>query len=78
MLLPPVPYSCRVPGACDRMSLMPLRPVGSSSSVSRVSLVVDALDETSTTGEDPETVTDSSRAPTFMTSSSFAWKPMLS
>ena len=47
-------------------TLWMVRPVGMESSVSRERTVVRAVLCTSTTGDWPDTVTDSSSAPTFM------------
>ena len=49
-------------------------PVGTASSTSRESTCVFWLLWTSTTGEEPETVTDSSSAPTFMSALTVAVK----
>ena len=49
-------------------------PVGTASSTSRDSTCVFWLLCTSTTGDEPDTVTDSSRAPTFMSALTVAVK----
>jgi hypothetical protein len=55
--------------------MIPFRPVGVSSSVSRVSMVARAADVTSMIGEAPETVTDSSSDPTRRLTSTCATNP---
>ena len=61
---PPTSRFALTLGTCARRLMIPLRLVGVSSNVSRVSMVAGAADVTSTIGDAPETVTDSSRAPT--------------
>jgi hypothetical protein len=54
---------------------MPLRVVGNSSSVSRRNSVRGVTDDTSTTGDAPETVTDSATVEIFNSTSRVATKP---
>ena len=60
------------------MLTIPLRLVGSSSIVSRVSWVVAVVERVSTTGDAPETVIVSLSAPSFIATSIFAVKPTVS
>ena len=68
----------RAPGACINTDWMPARPVGMTSSASRVNWVRVVVDVTSTTGAAPETVTVSASAPTLSVTSTFAMKPAVS
>src|SRR6185436_11007080 len=71
-LLPPMSSSARVPGTCASSVVTPARPVGVSSSTSLVSVVVCEVWVTSTIGAAADTVTVSSRLPTFSFTSSRA------
>jgi hypothetical protein len=65
----------RTPGAWASRLTMPLRLDGRSSIVSLVNCVVALVDFTSTIGEAPDTVTVSSREPTFNGASILAVNP---
>ena len=66
------------PGAISSMLIVPFRVVGTVSSSSLVSRVEPAVEETSTIGASPDTVTTSPTAATLRTTSIRAVKPEVS
>src|SRR5436190_1168662 len=61
MAPPPTSHCERAPGACASRLVRPLRLVGKVSSVSLVNCVVALVDDTSTTGDCPDTATPDAR-----------------
>src|SRR5436190_12314932 len=74
MVSPPISRAGRAPGVWAIKPEMLLRLVGVSSSASRVNWVAADVDVTSTTGELPDTVIDSSSDPSFSATSNLAEK----
>src|SRR5258706_14868854 len=77
-VLPPTSRFVRVPGACASSACTPLRLVGMSSSVSRVSAVRGVEDVTSTMGDALDTVMVSLNEPSFRDVSILAGNPAAS
>src|SRR3954465_5067455 len=75
---PPTPIAGRAPGTYERNETVPFLLDGRMLSTSFESTVDDALDTTSTTGDAPDTVTDSWSEPTFSDMSIFATNPAAS